>query len=44
MDAFNECVEEQEDGAAEHLQRHLETVESGSSPAESDLQISESWL
>ena len=42
--AFNECIEDQEEGPAEHLQRHIELLEEWLQPSRIRLQISESWL
>src|SRR5262249_648132 len=39
-----QCVEEQEDGAAEHLLRHVEAIEEWLRPSHSVLEISESRL
>ena len=44
LDALNECVEEQEEGAAEHLLRHVELVEEWLQPSRIRPQISETRL
>jgi hypothetical protein len=44
LNALNECVEEQEDGAAEHLLRHVESIEEWLQPSRVPLQISEMRL
>jgi uncharacterized membrane protein YkvA (DUF1232 family) len=44
LGALKKCVEEQEDGAAEHLRRHVEAVDEWLQPGGSGLQISESRL
>jgi uncharacterized membrane protein YkvA (DUF1232 family) len=41
VDALSECIDEQEDGAAEHLLRHVESVEEWLRPSRLDLQVSE---
>jgi uncharacterized membrane protein YkvA (DUF1232 family) len=44
LDALNECVEEQEEGAAEHLLRHVELIEEWLQPSRIRPQISETRL
>jgi uncharacterized membrane protein YkvA (DUF1232 family) len=42
--ALDQCVGEQEEGTAEHVQRHVEWVEEWLQPSRKRLQISEGWL
>ena len=44
LGALNECVGDQEDGTADHLQRHVESLEEWLQPSRKRLQISESWV
>ena len=44
LHALNQCVREQEEGAADHLKRHVEEVKHWLGPSHSGLQISERRL
>jgi hypothetical protein len=44
VEALNDCVEEQEEGTAEHVLRHVESVEEWLRSSRTRVEISESWL
>jgi hypothetical protein len=44
LGALKECVEDQEEGMAEHLQRHVQSLEEWLQPSRKRLQISDAWF